>query len=143
LAAGLKALLGRLPPRADLLVEGNAFLWAREADVAVMVIGPGPAGRGLVRVRPAVRELFRKVGIWAWNTRRDPYDEGFFEFPQALARMGFLASVSNRAEFHHVNPHEAGHAGNGPFVETVRAVLDRHRWRAGSDEFLRRAGFDV
>ena len=142
LAAGLKAMLARMPADANAVVEGNAFLWGRDADVAVMVIGPGPSGKGLARVRGSVRELFDKINIWAWNTRRDPADEGFFDFPIALAKMGFRQAVSNRAEYHHVNPREDGHAGNAPFADAVRQALEQKHWRRGSDEFLRKAGFN-
>jgi len=143
LADGLRAMFGRMPHDANVLVEGNAYLWAGAADVAVMVIGPGPSGKGLGRVRQSARELFPKVNVWAWNTRADPGNEGFFDFPQDLARMGFRETVSNRADYHHVNPRDGGHAGNVPFVEAVRGQLERGHWRRGSDEFLRRAGFDV
>ena len=64
LDAGLDALLAALPQGANILVEGNAFLWARRADLAVMVIGPGPSGKGLAPVRPASRELFGKIDLW-------------------------------------------------------------------------------
>jgi hypothetical protein len=123
LDAGLKAMMGRLPRGADVIVEGNAYLWAREADLAIMVIGAGPSGKGLVRVRQSVREIFPKIHIWTWNTRTDPHDEGFFEFPQALARMGFRESVSNHADYHDVNPRVAAYAGNEPFLDCVRERL--------------------
>jgi len=142
LEAGLKTLLASLPEGASLLVEGNAFLWASRADVAVMVIGPGRSGRGLAPVRPSARELFSKVDLWAWNTHEDPAAEGFFEFPQALARMGFAQAVSNRADYHHVNPCRGAHAGNREFLEAVRERIDGPWWRRESDEFLRRIGFD-
>jgi len=143
LADGLRAMFGRLPHEANVLVEGNAYLWAAAADVAVMVIGPGPSGKGLGRVRQSARELFGKVSIWAWNTRAESGDEGFFDFPLDLARMGFRETVSNRADYHHVNPRDGGHSGNAPFVEAVRQRLERSQWRRGSDEFLRRVGFDT
>lgn len=143
LDAGIHALLAALPRGANLVVEGNAYLWARDADVAVMVLGAGPSGKGLVRVRQSVREIFQKIHIWAWNTRRDPDSEGFYEFPQAMARMGFRQTVSNRADFHPVNPPVANYHGNPPFLRSVQEALERSRWRAGSDEFLRKAGFDV
>lgn len=139
---GLKALLAALPQGANLLIEGNAFLWASDADVAIMVIGPGRSGRGLAPVRPSARELLGKVDLWAWNTREDPAAEGFFEFPQALARMGFTGAVSNRADYHHVNPRRGAHAGNRSFLEAVRERIDGPWWRRESDEFLRRIGFD-
>jgi hypothetical protein len=128
LDAGLKAMLAHMASAGNLLVEGNAFLWARQADVSVMVLGPGPSGKGLARVRPSVREIFPKIDIWAWNTRTDPHAEGFFEFPQTLARMGFRTSISNRADFHLVNPREADQQGNASFVDCVR---DRLRQRQG------------
>jgi hypothetical protein len=143
LEPGLKALVAKLPPDANVLVEGNAYLWGREADVSIMVIGPGPAGKGIGRVRPSVRELFKKIDIWAWNARADPAAEGFFDFPLALGRMGFREVVSNRAEYHHVNPRSETHAGNAPFTEAVCQALERERWRGESDEFLRKAGFDI
>ena len=123
LEEGLRAMLRALPPGANLLVEGNAFLWARRADLAIMVVGPGASGRGLARVRPSAREVFPRIGLWVWNTRARPADEGFFEFPQALVRMGFLGAVSNRADFHHVNPAVQSHGGNAPFLEAVRDRL--------------------
>ncbi|MBE3134484.1 MAG: hypothetical protein IMZ55_13510, partial [Acidobacteria bacterium] len=89
LQEGLQAMRARVPAGANLLVEGNAYLWALEADVSVMVIGPGPSGKTIGRVRPSARELFPKIAIWAWNTRRESDMAGFFEFPLALARMGF------------------------------------------------------
>jgi hypothetical protein len=143
LADGLKAMLAKAPPGAHLLVEGNGYLWARQADVSIMVIGPGPSGKGMARARPSVRELFRKVNIWVWNSRTDPKAEGFFEFPQALAEMGFTETVSNNADYHHVNPYRAGDSGNEPFASAVVHALERGHWQPGSDEFLRRAGFDV
>jgi hypothetical protein len=141
LTAGLKALRRLWPEEANVVVEGNAYLWAAEADLAVMVIGPGRSGKGLARVRPSVRELFPKVGMWAWNTRTRPANEGFFEFPQELARMGFGGAVHNRAEFHHVCPPQADDAGNAAFLEAVRDAVDGDWWRRGSQEFLRRIGF--
>jgi hypothetical protein len=143
LAAGLKAMLARMPADADAVIEGNAFLWGHDADVAIMVIGPGPSGKGLSRVRGSVRELFAKINIWAWNSRRDPGEEGFFDFPIALAKMGFKQAVSNQAEYHHVNPREDGHSGNAPFADAVRQAMERKHWRRGSDEFLRKAGFNT
>jgi hypothetical protein len=143
LAEGLKAMLAQAPAGAHILVEGNAYLWACDADVSVMVIGPGPSGKGMARARPSVRELFRKVNIWVWNARTDPKAEGFFEFPMALAKMGFVETVSNKADYHHVNPYKAGDSGNAPFTDAVVQALERNRWRPESDEFLRRAGFDV
>jgi len=143
LADGLAALIARLPRGTNVLVEGNAYLWAAAADVSVMVIGPGPSGKGLGRVRQSARELFPKVNIWAWNTRAESGNESFFDFPQDLARMGFHETVSNRADYHHVNPRDGRHSGNVPFVEAVRKQLERGHWRRGSDEFLRKAGFDV
>ncbi|MGB2937167.1 MAG: hypothetical protein WBD05_03065 [Phycisphaerae bacterium] len=120
LEAGLEALLAVLPPDANLLVEGNAYLWARPADVAIMVVGTGPSGKGLARVRPSTREILDKVDLWAWNTRTDPTAEGFFEFPQALVRMGFRGAVSPRADFHHVHPDRLNHAGNRRFLAALR-----------------------
>ena len=143
LEAGLKAMLSRVPPGANLVVEGNAYLWAAAADAAVMVLGPGPSGKGPARVRQSARELFAKIDIWAWNTRGDYAAEGFFEFPQTLDRMGFRGSVSNRADFHHVNPRDGNHSGNEPFIESLRQAIERKQIRRESDEFLRRAGFDV
>jgi len=143
LAEGLKAMLRQVPAGAHLLVEGNAYLWGCDADVAIMVVGPGPSGKGMARAKPSVRELFCKVNIWVWNSRSDPKAEGFFEFPQALAKMGFTEAVSNKADYHHVNPLEASHSGNAPFAEAVAQALERSHWRPESDEFLRRAGFDV
>ena len=137
---GLAALQRSIPADANLLVEGNAFLWAAEADLAVMVIGPGRSGKGLAPVRPSVRELFSKIGVWVWNTRTNPTDEGFFEFPQAMARMGFHGAVTNQADFHHVNPTRQD-AGNSVFIEAIRQRFERSWARRGSDEFLRRIGF--
>jgi NAD(P)-dependent dehydrogenase (short-subunit alcohol dehydrogenase family) len=124
LETGLRAMLADLDPETDVLVEGNAFLWARHADVSVMVVGAGPTGKGLGPVRPSVRELFEKIDIWAWNTRADPNDEGFFEFPMALGKMGFRRAVTNRADYHHVNPRRPVHDGNPDFVAAVRRRID-------------------
>ena len=143
LEAGLDALLAALPRGANILVEGNAFLWARRADLAVMVIGPGPSGKGLAPVRPSTRELFGKIDLWTWNTRGDPAAEGFFEFPQALVRMGFRGGVTNQADSHHVNPRETGHAGTRAFLKAMRRRIDRIGIRCESDAFLRRIGFDT
>jgi hypothetical protein len=143
LAEGIDALTARLPSGANLLVEGNAYLWARPADVSIMVLGPGPSGKGLGRVRPSVRELFQKIDIWAWNTRGSPGDEGFFEFPMMLAGMGLGQIITNNADFHDVNPRQAGHAGNASFAACVQRTIERKKWRPESDEFLRKAGFDV
>ena len=143
LAEGMKAMLRQVPDGAHLLVEGNAYLWAHDADVSLMVIGPGPSGKGMARAKASVRELFRKIHIWVWNARTDPKAEGFFEFPMALAKMGFKETVSNKADYHHANPLEAGHSGNAPFADAVVQALERSHWRPESDEFLRRAGFDV
>ncbi len=142
LSKGLVALDAARDSDATLLVEGNAWLWAREADLVVMVIGPGPRGSGLARVRGSARDLFEKVGIWAWNTRSDPTAEGFFEFPQRLARLGFRDAVYNTADFHHVHPGDADHPGNAAFMKDVRERLDGPWWRRESDAFLRRLGFD-
>jgi hypothetical protein len=143
LQEGLRAMLARVPAGANLLVEGNAYLWAREADVSVMVIGPGPSGKAIGRVRPSTRELFAKVAIWAWNTRSESDMAGFFDFPLALARMGFKEAVSNRAEYHHMNPLDASHGGNGPFIDAILRMLERRQVRRDSDDFLRRAGFNT
>jgi len=124
LDAGLKAMLARLPRGADLIVEGNAYLWAGRADLAIMVIGAGPAGKGLVRVRQSVREIFPKIDIWAWNTRTDPHQEGFFDFPLALAKMGFHNTISNTADYHDVNPLTEEYPGNEAFLECVRERLN-------------------
>lgn len=143
LDAGLERLLARLPADANLLVEGNAFLWARDADLAVMVVGPGPSGKGLPPVRPATRDLFHKIHVWAWNTRGQPTREGFFDFPPALGlRMGGR-SLNTRADFHHVDPSRPDHEGNAPFLESVERRVGGPWWRRESDEFLRRIGFDV
>jgi len=125
LDAGLSAMMARLPRGADLIVEGNAYLWARDADLAIMVIGAGPSGKGLVRVRQSVREIFPKIDIWAWNTRTDPHGEGFFEFPMALARMGFHNAVSNASDYHDVNPLVEDYAGNEAFLDCVRVRLSK------------------
>ncbi len=108
-----------------------------------MVIGPGPSGKGLGRVKASVRELFQKIDIWAWNTRTDPASEGFFDFPLALAAMGFKEHVSNKADYHHISPLRAGDPSNASFMACVRQTLERKHWRPGADEFLRKAGFDV
>ena len=143
LEAGLDTLLTALPLGANILVEGNAFLWARRADLAVMVIGPGPSGKGLAPVRPSTRELFGKIDLWTWNTRGDPAAEGFFEFPQALVRMGFRGGVTNRADFHHVNPRARDHSGNRALLDALHHHIQRLGiWRE-SDAFLRRIGFDT
>jgi len=141
LAAGLTDLARSVPEGGHLLVEGNAYLWAAEADLAIMVVGPGPSGRGLPRVRRSVRELFGKIDVWLWNTRRNPAEEGFFDFPLALGRLGFGPAVSNRADFHHVNPRRPDDPAGPPFLDAVRARLEREWVRRGSDEFLRRIGF--
>ena len=143
LEAGLDALLATLPRSANILVEGNAFLWARRADLAVMVVGPGPSGKGLAPVRPATRELFGKIDLWTWNTRGDPAAEGFFEFPQDLVRMGFRGGVTNRADFHHVNPCDTSHEENRVFLKALRSRIDRISIRRESDAFLRRIGFNA
>jgi hypothetical protein len=140
---GVRDLLAWPPQGANLLVEGNAFLWVRRADVTIMVIGPRPSGKGLAVVRPSARELFPKIDVWAWNTRTSPAEEGFFEFPQALAKMGFRGAVSNRADFHHVHAQQAAHPGNRDFLAAVRARIEGPWWRKESDEFLRRIGFDA
>jgi hypothetical protein len=137
LEAGLGALAASPGAAANLLVEGNAFLWARQADISIMVIGAGPSGKGLARVRPSVREIFPKIDIWAWNSRADPHGEGFYEFPQALARMGFRDTVSNRADFHLVNPLQAGHQDSAAFLECVIKRLakrgqERGTWQRGT-----------
>jgi hypothetical protein len=141
LTAGLAALHRALPDKGNLLAEGNAYLWAAEADLAVMVVGPGPSGKGLARVRRSVRELFGKVDMWVWNTRTNPTEEGFFDFPLALGRLGFGPAISNRADFHHVNPKRADDPAARPFLEAVRARLESEWVRRGSEEFLRRIGF--
>jgi len=141
LETGLARLLDSLPHGANLLVEGNAFLWAREADLAVMVIGPRPSGKGLAPVRPSTRELVAKIDLWTWNTRGDPAAEGFFEFPQALARMGIRGGVTNRADFHHVNPARGDDPANDAFLRTMRDHFERLAVRRESDAFLRRIGF--
>jgi hypothetical protein len=143
LSAGLTALRASVPSGGDLLVEGNAYLWDADADLAIMVIGPRRSGKGLAPVRPAVRELFGKIGVWVWNTRTNPTDEGFFEFPQALARMGLGQAVTNRADYHHVNPTSETDAGNRPFLEAVRSRLEAEWIQRGAKEFLRRVGFDT
>ncbi len=142
LTAGLMALRRSVPAAENLLVEGNAYLWAADADVAIMVIGPGRSGKGLAPVRPAVRELFDKIGVWVWNTRTNPTDEGFFEFPQAMARMGFGRAITNRADYHHVNPTSETDAGNAPFLTAVQQRLEGKWIERGAKEFLRRVGFD-
>ena len=142
LTAGLAALRQSVPAADNLLVEGNAYLWAADADLAVMVIGPGRRGKGLAPVRPAVRELFDKIGVWVWNTRTHATDEGFFEFPQAMGRMGFARAITNRADYHHVNPTSQTHAGNAPFLAAVHRQLESEWIERGAREFLRRAGFD-
>jgi hypothetical protein len=131
LVEGVDSLVRRVPAGDHLLVEGNAWLWARPADVAVMVLGPGPSGRGLGRVKASVRELFGKIDIWAWNTRTDPASEGFFDFPLALADMGFVGHVSNKADYHHVSPRREGDPSNASFAECVRQTLARKHGRTG------------
>ena len=143
LAAGLARLLKSLPEGTNLLIEGNAFLWARRADLAVMVIGPGPSGKGLAPVRPATRELFGKIDLWTWNTRGDPAAEGFFEFPQALIQMGFQGGVTNRADFHHVNPVRSDAPANAEFLAAMHDRLRCLTVRRESNAFLRRIGFDT
>jgi hypothetical protein len=143
LAEGIDSLTSHLPEGVNLLVEGNAYLWARPADISIMVLGPGPSGKGLGRVRPSVRELFQKIDIWAWNTRGRPGEEGFFEFPMELAAMGLGAIVSNQADFHDVNPRDAAHSGNASLAACLQKTLERKKWRPGSDDFLRKAGFKV
>jgi len=123
LDTGIRAMLRTPASGQNLLVEGNAFLWAGEADLAVMVLGPGPSGKGLARVRPSVREIFPKIDVWAWNSRTDPHTEGFFEFPQALARMGFRETVSNRADFHLVRPREPADKDSAAFLHCVQDRL--------------------
>jgi len=141
LAHGIDALAGSVPQGENLLVEGNAYLWGTEADLAIMVIGPGRSGTGLARVRRSAREVFAKIGVWVWNTRTTPSEEGFFDFPQAMARMGFRDVVTNRADFHHVNPTQADDPGRPAFMQAVRDRLESDWVRRGSDEFLRRIGF--
>jgi len=141
LAAGIDTLARAIPVGRHLLLEGNAYLWGADADVAVMVLGPGPTGKGLVRVRPSVRELFGKIDVWVWSTRTEPAAEGFFEFPQALARMGFARAVTNAADFHHVSPGRPDDAGREAFLEALRRRLEAAWVRHGSDAFLRRIGF--
>ncbi len=141
LAAGLEALARSVPAGGHLLVEGNAYLWAAEADLAIMVVGPGPSGRGLARVRASARDLFPRIGMWVWNSRGDPAEEGFFEFPQALARMGFREAVSNRADFHAVNALRQDPADRDPLLEAVVRRLEAEWVQRGSREFLRRIGF--
>ena len=143
LEAGIDALLAALPQGANILVEGNAFLWARCADLAVMVVGPGPSGKGLAPVRPATRELLRKIDLWTGNTRGDPAAEGFFEFPQALIRMGFRGGVTNRADFHHVNPVRSDAPANAEFLAAMHDRLRCLTVRRESNAFLRRIGFDT
>jgi len=143
LEAGLDTLLTALPRGANILVEGNAFLWARRTDLAVMVIGPGPSGKGLAPVRPATRELFGKIDLWTWNTRGDPAAEGFFEFPQALVRMGFRGGVTNLADFHHVNPVRSDAPANAEFLAAMHDRLRCLTVRRESNAFLRRIGFDT
>jgi len=143
LEAGLDALLAALPHAADILVEGNAFLWARRADLAVMVIGPGPSGKGLAPVRPSTRELVAKIDLWTWNTRGNPAAEGFFDFPQALVRMRIRGGVTNRSDFHHVNPVQGDDAANAEFLAAMHDRLQRLIIRRESDDFLRRIGFDI
>ncbi|HUX00427.1 MAG: hypothetical protein WBD63_01875 [Phycisphaerae bacterium] len=141
LAAGLARLLESLPTGANLLVEGNAFLWARRADLAVMVIGPGPSGKGLAPVRSSTRELVAKIDLWTWNTRGNPAAEGFFDFPQALARTGIRGGVTNRSDFHHLNPVQGDDAANAEFLAAMHDRLQRLTVRRESDDFLRRIGF--
>jgi len=143
LAAGLMALRHAVPPTENLLVEGNAYLWAADADLAIMVVGPGRSGKGLAPVRPSVRELFGKIGVWVWNTRTHPADEGFFNFPLEMARMGFGRAITNRADYHHVNPVSKTDAGNAPFLQAVRQRLEGEWIDRGAREFLRRVGFDT
>ena len=142
LADGIKAMLARLPANADLLIEGNAYLWAGEADVAIMVLGPGPSGRGIGRVQPSVSELFGKIDIWAWNTRRDPSAEGFFDFPRELGRMGYARAITNRSDFLPINPLDASHEGVVALNDSLGRAMERRRWHRESDEFLRKVGFD-
>ncbi|MFO8014188.1 MAG: hypothetical protein R6X20_12890 [Phycisphaerae bacterium] len=142
LAPGLAALHEAVPDGTNLLAEGNAYLWAAEADLAVMVVGPGPSGKGLARVRRSVRELFGKVDMWVWNTRTNPTEEGFFDFPLALGRLGFGPAISNRADFHHVNPTRADDPAARPFLDAVRHRLEEAWVQRGSEEFLRRIGFE-
>jgi len=141
LAAGIEALADAVPAGGHLLIEGNAYLWAADADLAVMVLGPGPSGKGLVRVRPSVRELFGKIHVWVWSARTQVAEEGFFEFPQALARMGFASAVTNAADFHHVSPGRTDDAGHEAFLEAIRRRLEEAWVQRGSDQFLRRIGF--
>ncbi len=141
LPAGLASLTRSIPQCENLLVEGNAYLWAAEADLAIMVVGPGPSGTGLPRVSRSARELFPKIGVWVWNTRTSPTEEGFFDFPQALARMGFRNAVTNRADFHHTNPTRPDDPGRKPFLDAVRHRLEDAWVQRGSEEFLRRIGF--
>ena len=133
LDVGIKALLRTLTPGAiNLLVEGNAFLWAGQADLSVMVLGAGPSGKGLARVRQSVREIFPKIDVWTWNSRADPHTEGFFEFPQALAKMGFRETVSNRADFHLVRPRDAADKDSVAFLDCVREHLERRQPGTGN-----------
>jgi len=141
LAAGLADLARSVPEGGHLIAEGNAYLWAAEADLAIMVVGPGPSGKGLARVQRSVRELFGKIDVWVWNARTDPAEEGFFDFPLALGRMGLGPAVSNRADFHPVNPTRPDDPAGRPFLDAVRSRLEREWVRRGSDEFLRRIGF--
>jgi len=142
LAAGIEAVHAALPDGANLLAEGNAYLWAGEADLAIMVVGPGPSGKGLARVRRSVRELIGKVDMWLWNTWTNPAEEGFFDFPLDLGRLGFGPTISNRADFHHANPTRADDPGARPFLDAVRRRLEDAWVQRGSEEFLRRIGFD-
>jgi len=141
LAAGLADLDGALPQDGNLLAEGNAYLWAAEADLAVMVVGPGPSGKGLGRVRRSIRELLGNIDVWVWNTRTDPTAEGFFDFPLALGRMGFGPAVTNRADFHPVNPTRPDDPAGRALLDAVRARLEKEWVRRGSAAFLRRIGF--
>jgi len=143
LAAGLEALARSVPEGENLLVEGNAYLWGAAADLAIMVIGPGRSGKGLARVRRSARQLFPKIGVWVWNTRTDPGEEGFFDFPQAMARMGFQDAVTNTADFHHVKPTAEDDPGRPTFLRAVGQRLESEWIRRGSNEFLKRIGFKI
>ncbi len=142
LSAGVRRMLAARAPEANWLVEGNAFLWARAADLAVMVVGPGPEGRALPPVQPASRQLFPKVDVWVWNTRGNPTGEGFFDFPKRLTRRGGPPAFTSRADYHHADPTDPSHEGNAAFLEAVRTRLEGPWWKRESDAFLRRIGFD-
>ncbi|GJQ24144.1 MAG: hypothetical protein HRU72_04730 [Planctomycetia bacterium] len=112
LKRGIKEALAHFSKNDSILIEGNSFLHAHDADISILVTTPRET-----KIKRSTRQIVSKIDLAVINIYADDNPDDIIKTRERLHQIGCYAPV------HSINPMQDNYPPNEIFLNHIKEMI--------------------